>query len=586
MKQTFKFKNNNFRITLVIVVFVQLLLAFQGFDVCDDGFVLTFYQQIFSNPESVEYNFLYWFSGIIGGLWYQLFEGGGILWFRALAIIVNTSTFYIAYKILKPYVKTEFLLFTLVMALFVNDYGFLTYYHNHLTAFMAILIIYTLNKAVIKNSLILYVVSGILLSVNVFTRIPNLVLFSLILVIPYAYYLRKAPVLKALKPIVFVGIGALLGFLLVYLALSLLGQVEIMKQALFIINDLGNTENSSHNFKSIFIAPYYNYTNIAIETFKLILIVAILYLVKRFTPKNNVISLLISGLAVMLFVFWFNTDNIYPVYSLCLIGSIAVLLIKKVKLELKIIGLLSFLTLITITLGTGGGIKNSGYMAIWLGLPLFFYVINNSALIIQNSKLLNTKANWKIPKHSVRLFLVSIIVSFLMLKSYNISQQSYFDVGSRFEKHATINSPLAKGIYTTERRATIINDLLFKLEQFVEPDDYLMMYDQIPMLHFLTETKPYMYNPWVWIYDYNSFEKKLFKAEAEIAVLPIVVQQKFEVIGPFSEPIPDYMSTDKENSNSHSNERNAIMNSFLERNNYKIVWSNPYFNIYQSQKIH
>jgi len=62
------------------------------------------------------------------------------------------------------------------------------------------------------------------------------------------------------------------------------------------------------------------------------------------------------------------------------------------------------------------------------------------------------------------------------------------------------------------------------------------------------------------------------------------VQQKFETISTFSEPIQDYMSTSKGNTNLHSNERNAIMISFLERNNYSIVWSNEYFNIYQSQK--
>ena len=127
-----------------------------------------------------------------------------------------------------------------------------------------------------------------------------------------------------------------------------------------------------------------------------------------------------------------------------------------------------------------------------------------------------------------------------------------------------------------------MNELLLNLNRFVKPNDYLLAYDKIPMVHFLTETKPYMYNSWVWIYDYNSFEKKLLKAEQDINELPVVVQQKIETIYEFSEPIEDYMSENKKNTNFHSNERNAIMNSFLKRNNYEIVWSNAYFNIYKS----
>ncbi|WP_179005507.1 hypothetical protein [Winogradskyella forsetii] len=583
MKLELQIQKNLFKITLIIIVLLQLLVAFQGFDVCDDGFVLTFYQQIFSNPESVEYNFLYWFSGFVGGLWYLLYEDGGILWFRLLGIIVNTLAFYLSYKLLKSYIKQEFLLLALVMVLFVNDYGFLTYYHNHLTALMSVIIIYVLNKAVIKNSMLLYILSGIILSINVFTRIPNLVLFSLVLVVPYAYYLRKESILKSIKPFLFVGFGSIIGFLMVYVTLSLLGQLEIMKNALFTINDLGNTEDSSHNFKSVFMAPYYNYRSIAVETVKLAAIVMGLYVLRRFIPNKKIINVFIFVFSIVLFVFWFNTGNIYPIYSLCLIGAVTILFIKKVSNEVKVISFLSFFTLITISLGTGGGIKNSGYMGIWIGLPLFFYLIDNLYVMDMHSKYLKINPSSSIPKKSLHLFMYAIIVAFILLKTYNISQQAYFDMGSRFEKHYTINSSLAEGIYTTERRAKIINDLLVNLNQFVEPNDYLMVYDKIPMVHFLSETKPYMYNPWVWIYDYNSFEKKLHKAESEIPVLPIVVQQKFETIYSFSEPIPDYMSTQKENTDFHSNERNAIMIAFLNRNNYEIVWSNPYFNIYRSK---
>ncbi len=551
---------------------MQLLMAFQGFDVCDDGFVLTFYQQIFSNPESVEYNFLYWFSGFVGGVWYKLFEDGGILWFRFLAIIVNTLAFYLTYRLLEKYISQYFLLLSLVMVLFVNDYGFLTFYHNQLTALLAVVIIYILNKAILNHSKLQYILAGFILSFTVFTRVPNAVLYILILAIPYSYYVKNKTITKSIRPVSVFVFGSVLGYLFIYMILLAFGQAEVMKNALLTIVDLGNTEDSSHNFADIFRAPIYNYISIVIAFTKWLFISLGLIVLQYLPIEKKILSIITVVIATVLFFIWFNTGNIYPIYSLCLFASIVLMFFKQVPYQVKLISCMSFLVLITLSLGSAGGIKNSGFMAIWIGLPLFFYLINQKLILHRSFKDFNYKT-----------YLWSVIIAFLVLKAYKIPQQTYFDPGSRFDKRFVIKSNKARGIYTSERRAKIINDLLFNLQKFVKPNDYLMVYDRIPMVHFLTETKPYMYNPWVWIYDYNSFEKKLTKAEQEIEELPIVLQQKFETIYKFSEPINDYMSTNKENTNFHSNERNTVINSFLNRNNYKIVWSNAYFNIYASK---
>ena len=138
-----------------------------------------------------------------------------------------------------------------------------------------------------------------------------------------------------------------------------------------------------------------------------------------------------------------------------------------------------------------------------------------------------------------------LMISYFMIKIYNISTESYFDKGSRFDKKYTINNTLAKGIYTTKERSKIINDVLEVIDSYVDKDDYLLVYDNAPMLNFLTKTKPYMGISWVWVYDSKTFDTKLKKAEKEIITLPIVVQQKFTTIAFFSEPDKDYMSETK-----------------------------------------
>lgn len=93
-----------------------------------------------------------------------------------------------------------------------------------------------------------------------------------------------------------------------------------------------------------------------------------------------------------------------------------------------------------------------------------------------------------------------------------------------------------------------------------------------------------MHNPWPWIYDSSSFERHLKRAQKEIDVLPIIVQQKFETIVSFEEPVSDYMVEGKLSDSRYNAGRTKAMNDFIKRNNYTIVWSNSHFNIYKSIK--
>ncbi|MBT8375425.1 MAG: hypothetical protein KJO22_01010, partial [Bacteroidia bacterium] len=154
--------------SIVLAVTVQLLLAFQGIDVCDDGFMLTFYQQFFNHPESVEYNFMYWLAGFIGGIWYETFDGAGMLSFKLLAIIVNTLTYIVGFYVLKPYLKTQYVIIGLLMALFIYDFGFLVFYHNQLTALLTVTGVYFLIKALREQRSSWFIIAGLVIGINIF----------------------------------------------------------------------------------------------------------------------------------------------------------------------------------------------------------------------------------------------------------------------------------------------------------------------------------------------------------------------------------------------------------------------------------
>ena len=85
------FEGMNDKLFFVLIIFVQVIFIFQGLDFADSGFDAVFYSRIFSDPSTVQYNFMFWFTGIIGGAWLKLFPGLGLLGLRLAGIFLYPS---------------------------------------------------------------------------------------------------------------------------------------------------------------------------------------------------------------------------------------------------------------------------------------------------------------------------------------------------------------------------------------------------------------------------------------------------------------------------------------------------------------
>ncbi|MBC3844827.1 glycosyltransferase family 39 protein [Winogradskyella echinorum] len=570
------YTNYPLALTISFVLIVLFLLALQGFDVVDEGWYMTFYQQFYNHPETVEYNFAFYLTGIIGGLWYELFPTGGILSFRILAMLCMVSTFVVSYKILSKYMPKNYAIIGLLMILFVNDFGYVAFYYNQLSAFFAVLIIYFLLKGINEKHKLSLLIAGGLTAINVFSRLPNITLFAFSLVFPIQLLWTKSIKAKYwLNQLLVYGCGVVIGFGIIYMVLVALGHTHIMHNAILGILDKGQNTGSNHNFSKLLLVYIKEYGLIIKSFLKLIIVFAILSSIgKVLSGASKFIGYI---LGVILFACVFRINAIYSLYALGIIGCLSLLFLNKVKPNYKTLCLLALIMMLFLPLGSDGGIHNAGYVCVWLAFPIFFYAIE-----FINDAFFNLEANnFSLRKMKLLSVVPYMIVGFFILKAYNISYEAYFDKGSRIYKVFSVKNDLAKGIYTTKERAQIFNELLSELEKYISRDDYLLAYDKIPMVNFLTQTKPYMYISWVWVYDGVMFKKQLHRAEEEIGVLPVVVQQKFETIGTFSEPVLDYLSEEKEESYRYNKGRVIAMNDFLRRNHYEIVWSNPYFNIYK-----
>jgi len=557
-----------------------LLLAFQGVDVCDEGWYMTSYQQIFNAPETIEYNFAFWLTTIVGGIWYEIFPNGGILSFRILGALCIISTAFFSYKFLKKHTSNVIAISGLAMVLIVNDYGYLAFYYNLFSGLLAVVIALLLARGLERKKMIFLVLAGGITAVNVFSRLPNATLFAFVLVFPIQkIWDKELSHMYWFKQSLCYGLGALLGFIIVFFMLFILGHLEIMRNAIDLIFNKGVNSDSNHNLSRLFSIYKYQYKEVIKLGIKITLIALPVVFAINYFKLKQFLSIVLLACMTIAYMFVFREEATFSLYFLALVGVMGIMVMPHFGVQIKRASFLAFVILFFLPLGSDGGIHNAGYVCVWLALPLFFKWCAELRQVKFNGKLSNVIYIFTKRGKGLNYFCMALILGFSITKLYNISNEAYFDKGSRLDKTYTVNSKLSKGIFTTKRRADIINETLLELNKHVKQDDYLLAYDNIPMFNYLTKTKPYMYISWVWVYDSETFKKQINRAESEIEIWPVVLQQKFRTIGYFSEPVSDYMSESKEETYIYKQGRTKAMNGFLKRNNYEIVWSNAYFNI-------
>jgi hypothetical protein len=179
---------------------------------------------------------------------------------------------------------------------------------------------------------------------------------------------------------------------------------------------------------------------------------------------------------------------------------------------------------------------------------------------------------------NMRLPFYFCLVIFVLATFVKIERKPYYDPGNRLDKTYTIESPMAKGIYTVESRAKVINPLLKELNNHVAKGDTLLVYDSSPLIYYLTQTKPFAGISWPCVFYGQQYVDKFKAAEARTEHLPILVLQNFYSSNEWSEPKYDYYNLKADGSFSSKEMSQNIMD-FIERNHYRRVWTNEYYDI-------
>jgi len=529
--------------TIFAIACFRILLAFQGFDLAEEGLTLTFYQQIFNDPQSVEYSFVYWLSGIIGGVWLKIFPNAGLFSFRILGILVHLSSLVLMIAIFRKRLPDWILALSCVILTLMFDFGVVAFEHIQLSVVLGLAAFYLLIKGIEQNQRWILFFSGFLLAVNVFSRLPNLTLWVWILLIPIFSTDRK----KTWQQIGWVCMGLVVGVSAVFLTMLALGHIGFFINSIFMMFEVAKHPENPHSFVQLSRIFIQNYESVGKFGIILIALGGVMFLSLLFFKSRHrqwIKSLLVFIVFSSFWLWMNNRPYVFLLYALCFLVQ-ALLFLETHDKSLRRLILGSFIMMILLPIGSDFSTGNMALYSIWLAIPMVLWW---GFLYIEIPPILERTKHW---------FFVSMWVVFCGLQVVNIVNQAYFDKDSRSHKRYTIQHPIANYVFTTEFRADLMNQLISALNGHISPNDFVLTFEDIPMVHAITQNRPFHHSP-LPAYDSATFAKQLAHAE-QTRSLPVVVQQH--------------------DTCTHNLGRVAAFNAFIEKHNYKVVWTNGDFSI-------
>lgn len=551
----------------LFAVVYYLLISLQGFDFADEGFSLSFYQNIYTHPSDVEYLFLYYFTGLIGGVWEWLFGTLGNYGYRILFAIISGCIVLTTFGILKPYFRSStIVLGTLACTLYP---GLCLYYFNHdcLTALLFLLTILAMNKGLNGNQWAWWLM-GILLILNASARLPNILLMVLILA-PLIEAFYSGNYYKATFNTLRIVGGCTIGSTLLLVVIYLLGHFHTYNaaiQSLFVMSGDSSDTHGVTNLLSRYIGTY----KIIINAILYGLLTSVFYVITtRFVKVKG--THILAGAICIVILYTFFSRSFYAMWGGVTAASIIFTLQHSSNARLLILGLSSLVMLMIIPIG-GDSYANICYSCMWLGMPLLV-------------ELIRRPIQWKLSysddyqrdiqisinhQEAQQLGLVAGIV-FLLYSAMHST--CYFDNGSRLEKSFRPEVDCVT-TFTSQKRACIIDDIVAQTEKYATAGNYLLVFDDLPMLHYLTGMRPYLGSPWGTFWGNEMFEQQLFKAENSPRELPLIAIPHFF----YKDLTPTfYLDADKHPNMKH---KISILTDFIFRHGYKKVYQGQYITLY------
>jgi len=232
--------------------------------------------------------------------------------------------------------------------------------------------------------------------------------------------------------------------------------------------------------------------------------------------------------------------------------------------------------LMVLSVGSDTGMKVGAY-GLLFGLPLVakFWLDGPDVRAIFRIEDPTAPADrgFMLALESRRGVFVLVVVIYAAFSLPFLYRGAYRDWALRQNMIHAVDHPLLRGVFTTEDRARAVTEALRALEAFVGPGDELIAFESIPMIHYLTRTRPYLCNSWPILYLPSEFERNLKKAVTAGGKLPPAILAKIQTRNGYWPKSGGVSATET------AIKDRAILEGFFREKGYRQVWENEAFRI-------
>ena len=546
-------------ILAAVVTLVQLpLLWCWPADWFDTGFNMTFYENIYTHPASVEYNFMYWLTGIVGGAVHAVLPG--IFPLRLLALLINVCCALLVNRVVSDF--RAMLVGTMMVSfgLYCSDSVF---HYNHLTLLLTVSSLVVMMRGRRRGMLL----SGILAGVMVFARVSNIAgLGYMLLTFLFAQCGRRWK-----SALIWLG-GYAAGVAACLLLMLCLGHLGIFISNMRELADIAVAGEASHGIGPLMDVTYDNWWHIyhyRIHTNELLqpepvwvpLMCVILALLLIFTRRPYRYEALLATGAMALMILSINFRRVLLtdasiMYTLTFCACVGIV-ISFFTPGWRKKGIAAAMMLAILPLGSDNTFLNLGPMLLWLALPVGIAAM----LAASRLKPRNDKA---VGKGTRRRNLLAPFVFGGWCAVAAVT--SFFCVWQAF----------ANNRGNSAYRTRVTNNIRAMVSGNVPEGTEILVYGGAPMLYYLTGTLPAYGNSWPEQLAPAALAKKLADGpDPEFVVLmdcdpdsPLPLLKASPVPGPFARGVAGA-------NRYHTSEKSGILLRFLGDNGYRPMAAVP-----------
>lgn len=522
---------------------------FFGFELCDSGFYATFYDQIFRRPESVSYNFMYYLSGVAGGIVSEL-SGGSLLALRIAGLLACVAASYFASTMSRGK-EGWFGLFAGIIVICIGAWQSpLSLYNDNMTAAMACgslaLLAASFRAKDQKKRLWLALGAGAVAGLNTWTRIPNVLEYFFVLLIPLSGFHGK----ECWKSIGIWSAGWLAGLVSGIGIAALLGHMGSLLAALedLLATGAASSTDSTHSIGALVGAQIDAWLRIIKLMIKVSATGGIAWYVSRYTKTKWIKAGAWVILGVPCLAWLAEADIVTSLAAISLFGCLGQISIRSERWA-RTMAWAGILMMAILPLGSDGGIYNAGTVTFWIAAPPGFDFLRKECGRI---------ATWCI---CATLALAGAVATF--------QGSFYFDSTPIGQMQGSPNSAQTAGILTSVERAKRINKILNGVSAHIEEGDTLMVYGSAPMINHLTGTVPAMGCSWPELLTPAMLREKLANTKAPRNIMLL----RFKTIGgDWGTPLDSFMhGLDKDTNRFHNAKKSEVILDYISTQGYREI---------------